>query len=74
MNIGERLSNPTVYRTLFVSGFLILGIGALLENIILTSLSVLVVILSKYGMRKEHKMKLRNEGYTAEKNQSNSKV
>ncbi len=59
MNFIKNLSNPVVYRRLFVLGFLIFGVGIVLVNIYITFLGVAIVALSKYGMRKEHKEKLK---------------
>lgn len=59
MNFVKHLSKPIVYRRLLVSGFLVFGTGVLLVSIPITFLGVIVVALSKYGMRKEHKEKLR---------------
>ena len=67
MNLGMKLSNPAVYRALFVIGFLIFGAGAILESIVIIALGVIIVALSKYGMRKEHKEKLNSEIYSTKK-------
>lgn len=57
MNIVMKLSSPIVYRRLFVAGLLVFGIGAFLVNVYVIFFSILLLILSKYGMRKEHKEK-----------------
>ena len=69
MKIASKLSNPVVYRRLFVAGFFIFGIGAVLENIILTTIAIFIIMLSKYGMRKEHKEKVifKDEIYSTDK-------
>ena len=67
MGLGEKLSNPSVYRALFVIGFFVFGVGAIMVNLIITGLGVIVVALSKIGMRIEHKEKLKHEIYSSGK-------
>ena len=67
MGLGEKLSNPSVYRALFVIGFFVFGVGAIMVNLIITGLGVIVVALSKIGMRIEHKEKLKQGIYSSGK-------
>jgi hypothetical protein len=52
-----KLTEPVVYRRLFIGGLLVAGIGAILQSVLLVFAAIILLILSKYGMRKEHKQK-----------------
>lgn len=52
-----KLTEPVVYRRLFIGGLLVAGIGAILQSVLFISAAIILLILSKYGMRKEHKQK-----------------
>jgi hypothetical protein len=59
-NILIKLSEPIVYRRLFLSGLIIVFTGLYLENIYIMSCGLIVLVLSKVGMRIEHRGKKNN--------------
>lgn len=59
-NILIKLSEPIVYRRLFLSGLIIVFTGLYLENIYIMSCGLIVLVLSKVGMRIEHREKKNN--------------
>ncbi len=52
-----KLSEPVVYRRLFIGGLLVAGVGAIIQNVLVVFFALVLLVLSKYGMRKEHKLK-----------------
>jgi len=56
-NIFKKLSEPVVYRRLFLTGLIIFFSGLYLENIYLMSCGIIVLVLGKIGMRIEHREK-----------------
>jgi hypothetical protein len=59
-NILKKLSEPVVYRRLFLSGLIIVFTGLYLESIYLMSCGIIVLVLGKVGMRIEHREKKHN--------------
>lgn len=59
--IIKKLSEPVVYRRLFLSGLIIVFTGLYLENIYLMSCGFIALVLGKVGMRIEHREKKKNE-------------
>jgi len=60
-NILKKLSQPIIYRRLFLAGLIIFFAGLYLENIYVMSSGLIVLALSKVGMRFEHREK-KNKG------------
>jgi|GEM_PF-3872865 hypothetical protein len=52
-----KLSDPKTYRLLFALGLVLSGVGIIFEELIIMTAALIMLILSKYGMRKEHKEK-----------------
>ncbi len=52
-----KLTDPKTYRLLFALGLVLSGVGIIFEELIIMTIALILLILSKYGMRKEHKEK-----------------